>query len=162
MKDRETAAEAVKQLKAGEKAFTAALFLLGAAAFWQSLALWFKMNQPAIASAAALPLFASGLWMALCLATLLTSPRRTVPAGGLRQALRYTFPYPLPSMLAAIAAYCTALLLHVNFYIATPLFLWGAMCYLTRRDFLKNILWTALIMGFILLIFTMLFHVILP
>jgi hypothetical protein len=36
------------------------------------------------------------------------------------------------------------------------------MCYLTRRDFLKNILWTALCMGFIALIFKALFQVILP
>ena len=174
MKKRLTAVEAEKPPKPGEKAFTMTLFLLGMAAFWQSFILWLNVNQPAIASAAALPMFASLLWSALCLVVLLSSPRsspcQTEPdtslaseAGkGLRRAVGYALPPPLPAMIAAIAAYCAALLLHVNFYIATPLFLWGTMCYLTRRDILKNVFWTACIMGFILLIFTMIFNVVLP
>ncbi|MCL1906127.1 MAG: tripartite tricarboxylate transporter TctB family protein [Clostridiales bacterium] len=162
MKEQKTAVEAKMSPMPGERAFALALFLLGVAAFLRSIALCFAISPPVMASAAALPLLASGLWATLSLVILAASPGKGRAARGIRQALGYALPAPLPAIITAIAAYCLALLLHVSFYIATPLFLWGAMCYLTRRDFLKNILWTALIMGFILLIFTMLFHVILP
>jgi hypothetical protein len=128
--------------------------------------LWFNMGLSPLSSAAALPLFASLLWSVLVLLVFLESPRRKTPMRAFRQAashaISYVLPAPLPAMIIAIVAYCAALLLHVSFYIATPLFLWGSMCYLTRREFLKNILWTALCMGFIIGVFSMLFHVILP
>lgn len=54
------------------------------------------------------------------------------------------------------------LLVGLSFYVATPLFLYGCMCYLMRKSYLKNILWTALVMAFIILVFRMLFSVIFP
>jgi len=149
-------------LKPGEQAFMAALFLLGGAALWQSLRLWLYLSEPRLASAAALPLAASLLWTLLSLIILIQSPRQTRPANALGRALGYVLPPPLPAMLTGIALYCLALLLNVSFYIATPLFLWGAMCYLMRQNYLKNMLWTALCMGFITLIFKALFNVVLP
>lgn len=65
-------------------------------------------------------------------------------------------------MLLAILAYCALLLAGVSFYIATPLFLYGSMCFLTRRNYLKNILWTAVVMAFIVVVFRLLFGVIFP
>ena len=58
--------------------------------------------------------------------------------------------------------YCIALNLKVGFYIATPVFLWVSMCYLMRKDYVKNILWTALCMAFILVVFRFIFSVMLP
>ena len=55
-----------------------------------------------------------------------------------------------------------ALVLGINFYISTGLFLYATMCYLLRKDFLKNILWTALVMAFIVVVFRMLFGVVFP
>ena len=154
-------AGAKTEQKPGEKAFALALFLVGAGALWQSLLLWQAASPPRLASAAALPLVASLAWTALSLAGMLRRSGRRGNRGG-KSALAYALPRPLPLIFAAIAAYCLALFLQVSFFIATPLFLWGSMCYLTRRDFLKNILWTALCMVFIVLIFKALFQVILP
>ncbi|MBQ9595318.1 MAG: tripartite tricarboxylate transporter TctB family protein, partial [Synergistaceae bacterium] len=65
-------------------------------------------------------------------------------------------------MLVLIVAYCVALLEGVSFYIATPAFLYISMCYLMRRDFLKNIIWTGIVMAFIVLVFRVLFSVVFP
>ncbi|MCL1976005.1 MAG: hypothetical protein FWG61_07605 [Firmicutes bacterium] len=157
-------AEVVNFAKPGERVFTAALFLLGVAAFWQSLLLWFRVSPPALAlaSAAALPMFMSLLWLALCFMNFFTITGKKLPAAGIWQSFQYMLPYPLPAMIAAIAAYCAALLLQVSFYIATPLFLYACICYLTRRGFFINLLWTSLCIGLIFLVFTMLFRIVLP
>jgi hypothetical protein len=160
------------------------------------------MSPPRLASAAALPLFASLAWVALSLiespltqalrarqlsrreshcpppsqsgtARLpalpegepLSSPKVSTQTQELPPASPSSTlqpPASMPVMLAGIAAYCAALLLHISFYIATPLFLWGAMCYLMRQNYLKNLLWTALCMGFIALFFEVLFNISLP
>jgi hypothetical protein len=46
--------------------------------------------------------------------------------------------------------------------IATPIFLWCTMSFLSRGKFVKNLLWTALCMLFIYLVFRVLFSVVLP
>lgn len=156
-------------LQAGEKVFTIALFLAGLLFFIQSLIMWGKMSQPRIASAAALPLFVSGVWTVLSLVTVVENIRKTTPgskAGSPGKAARIGFKFAFPTevlaMLGFIVAYCVTLLLGMSFYIVTPLFLWGSMAYLMRKDYVKNILWTVLCMAFIILVFRMLFGVILP
>ena len=75
---------------------------------------------------------------------------------------RYAVPKDVVVMLVAVLAYCVALLMGLSFYIATSLFLYGTMCYLTRKNYLKNVLWTALVMAFIVVVFRMLFSVVFP
>jgi hypothetical protein len=76
--------------------------------------------------------------------------------------LAYAFPIDVLVILGAVLVYCILLFVGVSFYIATPLFLYGSMCYLMKKDYLKNILWTALVMAFIVLVFRMLFGVVFP
>lgn len=152
--------------RAGEKAFALILLLLGAAAFAMALALWRRMSAPRAASAAALPLFVSGLWVVLALVTVIENAGRAAPPSGgenrLRGALRRALPRNVAVMLGAVVLYCALLVLRVNFYIATPLFLYGAMCFLTRGSYVKNLLWTAVVMAFIVLVFRLLFGVVFP
>lgn len=156
------------EFRPGETAFNALLFLAGLFFFLQSLALWLRMERPRVASAAALPLLVSALWALLSLTTtienLRKAPRRV--AGGATapklDALRYAFPQAVLVALAAIAAYCALLFVGAGFFAATPLFLFALMCYLTRANYASNLLYTALVMAFVVLVFRVLLGVVLP
>ena len=157
------------ELAPGEKAFCIAFFLLGVAAFWQSLDLWLSIRPPRAASAGAVPLFVSAAWMILSLVIVIENFRRKTPLSGkkpftsvLWQGLTYAFPQTVLVMMLASIAYCVALLLGVGFYISTGLFLWGSTCYLTGKNFIKNILWTAITLGFIFIVFDLVFQLLLP
>ena len=80
----------------------------------------------------------------------------------IRQTLGFVFQRDVLVELILILAYCFALNFGLGFYIATPLFLWISMCYLLRRDYVKNLLWTALCMAFIIVVFRFIFSVVLP
>ena len=159
-------------LEAGEKFFAVLLLILGVAAFCLSLELWFSISPrrgPRIASAAAVPVFVTGLWSLMALLTVLENFKLTTPLSKLTgawekaaAAVRYALPMNVLAMLAAIVAYCAALAAGISFYVATTLFLYGSMCFLTRKHYVKNILWTALVMGFIVLVFRVLFSVVFP
>lgn len=156
-------------LEPGEKVFAVVLLVLGMAAFLLALELWFRMSEPRIASAAAMPLFVSGLWCVMALLTVIenfksasrissmTDRQKKLLAG-----LGYAIPREVAVIILAIMAYCILLLAGVSFYITTTLFLYGSMCYLTRKDYLKNILWTAIVMAFIIIVFRLLFSVVFP
>jgi len=153
----------------GEKAFCIAFFLMGAAAFWQALELWLSISPPRAASAGALPLFVSTAWMVLSLVIVIENFRKKTPLSGQKsfasviwQGLRFAFPQTVLVMMIASIAYCVALLLGVGFYISTGLFLWGTTCYLTGKNFIKNILWTAITLGFIYVVFDLIFQLLLP
>ena len=156
-------------LESGEKVFAIILLITGIAAFAMALELWLRMPEPRIASAAAMPMFVSGLWVLMSLLTVIENSKLTTPLSALSDmgkklatGLRYAMPFSVAVMLLGIVAYCVLLLLGVSFYIATPLFLYGSMCFLTRKDYVKNILWTAIVMAFIVLVFRMLFSVVFP
>lgn len=165
----EASREAKPVLEPGEKVFTIVLLVCGLIAFGLALQLWLRMSQPRISSAGALPLFVTSLWVILTLMALLENRKLTSPLSGLKdkkeqilKGLRYAFPLDVAVMLCFIIGYCTALYFGLSFYIATPLFLYGGMCYLSRKNFVKNLLWTAVVMAFIVLVFRILFGVIFP
>ena len=160
-------------LQPGERVFAVVLLALGLVALYLSLKLWFKMPQPRVSSAAALPLMASGVWVLLALITLVQDFKLLSPLSGLssvaekiKKGLQFAFPLDTLVVLGGILIYCLLLFLGVSFYIATPLFLYGCMCYLMRDNLVKNllwnILWTAVVMAFIILVFRMLFSVVFP
>ena len=159
-------------LEAGEKVFSFILMVIGFVALKLSVDLWFSISLrrgPRIASAAAVPVFVSALWVIMSLWTVIENFKLTTPLSKIKgtgtkiiKALQYAFPLNVVIMLVAIVAYCAALVEGVSFYIATPLFLYFSMCYLMRKDFVKNILWTAIVMAFIVLVFRMLFSVVFP
>ncbi|BAL00744.1 hypothetical protein OBV_35450 [Oscillibacter valericigenes Sjm18-20] len=156
-------------LEPGEKIFTLALFGIGLIAFGLALNLWLQMDTPRIASAGALPLFVTSLWVILSFLAIIENRKLTSPLSNLkgwkekaRKGLQYAFPLQVVVMLGAIFAYCAALYFGLSFYIVTPLFLYGSMCYLAKKGFLMNIIWTAIVMVFIILVFRMLFGVVFP
>lgn len=157
------------QLQSGEKVFHVVLFAVGLVAFALALQLWLQMSEPRISSAAALPLFVSGAWTLMALAGILENIKMTTPLSKLKDsssklhaALKYAFPKEVLVLLLGIVVYCVLLYLKVSFYISTPLFLYAGMCYLMRGNYIKNILWTAVVMAFIIVVFRMLFGVVFP
>lgn len=156
-------------LEAGEKVFAVILLVTGIIALALSLELWGRMKEPKIASAAAVPLFVSGLWTLMALLTVIENFKLTTPLSGMpngidkvRKALAYVLPPNVLVTIGMILVYCILLYFKVSFYVATPLFLYGAMCFLTKKDYVKNILWTAIVMAFIVLVFRLLFSVVFP
>ena len=159
-------------LEAGEKVFSVILLIIGIIALKLSVDLWFSISLrrgPRIASAAAVPVFVSALWVILALWTVIENFKLTTPLSKVQgfgekfiKAIQYAMPLNVLIMLIAIVAYCVALVEGVSFYIATPAFLYFSMCYLMRKDYVKNILWTACVMAFIILVFRMLFSVVFP
>lgn len=169
MEDTVPAEKKKYNLEPGEKVFAVVLLALGLAAFGLALELWFRMSEPRIASAAAMPLFVSGLWSLMALLIVIENFKLTTRISEISdmrkklfEGLRYAMPREVTVILLAILAYCVLLLFGVSFYITTPLFLYGSMCYLTRKNYLKNILWTAVVMAFIVIIFRILFSVVFP
>lgn len=159
-------------LEAGEKVFSFILLIVGVIALKLSVDLWFSISLrrgPRIASAAAVPVFVSALWVIMSLWTVIENFKLTTPLSHIQgmgekimKALAYALPLNVIIMLALIVAYCVALVEGVSFYIATPAFLYISMCYLTRKDYVKNILWTGIVMAFIVLVFRVLFSVVFP
>lgn len=159
-------------LEAGEKVFSFILLIVGLIALKLSVDLWFSISLrrgPRIASAAAVPVFVSALWVIMSLWTVIENFKLTTPLSKVKglgekitKAIAYALPLNVVIMLALIVAYCVALVEGVSFYIATPAFLYVSMCYLMRKDYLKNILWTGIVMAFIVLVFRVLFSVVFP
>ena len=159
-------------LEAGEKVFSFILLIVGVIALKLSVDLWFSISLrrgPRIASAAAVPVFVSALWVLMSLWTVIENFKLTTPLSKvkglftkIKMAVAYALPLNVVIMLALIVAYCVALVEGVSFYIATPAFLYISMCYLMRKDFVKNILWTGIVMAFIVLVFRVLFSVVFP
>lgn len=149
----------------GEAAFAAVLLLLGAAAFAAALKLWLRMPPPRAASAGAVPLFASGVWVLAALLNTVGIARRRARGGDARtrfSSLRFALPDGVLLMLGMIAAYCALLYAGAGFYAATPLFLYAAMCALTKGNYIKNLIWTAAVMAAVTLIFRLLLGVVFP
>lgn len=157
------------RLAAGEKGFAVGLLVWGLIAFALSMELWGRMKEPKAASAAAVPVFVSALWSFLALLTVIENGKRSTPLSSVKsgvekgkEALFYLFPKPVRVMIGFIVVYCVMLLMGVSFYLATILFLYGSMCCLTGREYGKNMGWSLLVMGFIILVFRMLFRVVFP
>lgn len=152
------------ELKPGERGFTLFLLVFSCFALYQSILLHQEYPEPS--SCAVLPLGVSVALTILSLWNVLLSWRRKAPQTGGKSAVRAGLSYALPAdvaiMVGVVALYCAALRTGIGFYIATPLFLWGSMTYLLRRDWLRNLAWTALVMLFVWLVFTLLFGVVLP
>lgn len=150
----------------GEKGFAVVLLLFGLFFIWQSIKLY--LQAPGASSYGAVPLFCSAAITVFSVAILITDrkkrsvntdqPFKTV----LRNTLSHVVSRDILVVVACAFAYCVALYLGVGFMIATPVFLWGVMTYLSGGNYLKNLFWTALCMLFIYLVFQVLFSVVLP
>ena len=165
-KEKRTRPDAQKPYKPGEKGFAVFLLVIGLFFTWQSWKLY--SSAPGASSYGAVPLFCSCVIDFMAILILITDRKKSsensgVPFGQiLKNTLRHLFSLDILIMLGLVLAYCIALYAGAGFMIATPIFLWVGMSYLSRGKFLKNILWTALCMAFIYLIFRVLFSVVLP
>ena len=65
-------------------------------------------------------------------------------------------------MTVFIIAYCIMLSFGIGFVIASPVFLWVSMTYLSKGRFVKNIFYTMLVMLFIVVVFNLVFKVVFP
>lgn len=150
----------------GEKGFAVFLLLIGLFFTWQS---WLLYEQaPGASSYGAVPLFCSGAITVLAIIILITDrSKKSVNSGKtIKEAAanmaHHLFKKDILVMLLLVLLYCIALYMNLGFMIATPIFLWLSMTYLGRGNRLKNLFWTAVCMGFIYLVFQVLFSVVLP
>ena len=168
-RDLEQPPKANNLLQPGEKGFQIILFAFGAIAFALSCMLWNKVSAPKVSSAAALPLFVSGLWVVLTFIDIVLNLRSKSRVGSVKgiwstcsQAIGYAKPKQTFIMICAVIVYCIMLYFKFDFYIATGLFLYTTMCYLTKKNYLKNIIWTSIVLLFVYVVFGLLFGVVFP
>ena len=151
---------------AGEKGFAVFLLLIGLFFTYQSVLLW--QRYPGISACAAVPLFVSVLIVIFAVAILIIDRNKDSVNHGksvgeiVKATFTYIFPRDVLVIMGLVLLYCIGLYLGFGFYVCTPIFLWVGMSYLLHKDYVKNLLWTALCMAFILVIFTYLFSVVLP
>jgi hypothetical protein len=161
-----TALRENNSLQPGEKGFTCFLLLVGLFFTWQSWLLYCK--DPGASSYGAVPLACSSLIVFFALATIFVDRKKKTPVSGFslgkmaKEVFLSALPQDLFVMLCMVLVYSVGLYLNLGFMIITPVFLWCGMSYLSRGDYLKNLLWTALCMGFIYVVFKLLFSVVLP
>lgn len=155
-----------KPFAPGEKGFAFALLIFGAFFLWQSWKLY--QAHPGADAAGAMPLFVSALIVIFSICIIVSDWKAPSVNHGLsfgeqaKKTLGYIFQIDVLVEMGLILAYCFALNFGLGFYIATPVFLWVSMCYLMRKDYVKNLLWTALCMAFIIIVFRFIFSVVLP
>lgn len=178
----ETPQQAEAPFKSGEKGFAVFWLLFGGFFFTQSLQLYQK--HPGLDSCAALPLFVTGVIVLCSIINLIgdrakpSDSQGRSPSQVVRQTLQVMFPADVVSMMALLLLYCLALNAKLGFYPTTVVFLWVSMSWYMRKGFYsrqngfdkkaflkiaaKNLLWTAISILFILVVFTFLFNVVLP
>lgn len=150
----------------GEKGFAAFLLAVGLFFTWQSWLLY--AAAPGASSYGAVPLACSCLIDLFAAAILIVDRNKRAQTSGLpftrklKSVLHYLVPRDIVVMIALCVLYCAALYVGLGFMAATPLFLWASMSYLMRGRYLTNLLWSALCMVFIYIVFRLLFSVVLP
>jgi hypothetical protein len=159
-------AEETQKFRPGEKGFAVFLLIFGLFFTWQSWKLY--QESPEVSSYGTVPLFCSAVITLLSLVIIIVDwKKKSVSTGKpigevIKAALSYLFAQDVLVMIVLVLVYCITLYMGLGFMIVTPLFLWISMSYLSRGNYVKNILWTALCMLFIYLVFKMLFSVVLP
>lgn len=156
-------------LAPGEKLFTLILLLTGMIAVVLAVQLWQKVDGPKSSSAAAVPLFVAVVWAVLSFFMLIDNMREKSPLDSLKTmaekvkaGIAYVLPPSVRWIILFCVIYCVLMYLGLSFYIATALFLWGSMTYLMKGSYLKNLLWTAILIVFAVVVFRMIFGVVFP
>lgn len=170
-----------KPFLSGEKGFAVFWLIFGLFFFYQSVLLYQK--KPGLDSCAAIPLFVTGVVVVCSLIILFIDRKAPSQSSGkplgvvVKNTLQTMFPLDVLVTMILILLYCIALYIELGFYPSTAVFLWIAMNWFMRKDFiddkkidgkrfvkvaLKNVMWTAVCLLFILLVFSYLFKVVLP
>lgn len=155
-----------KKTKPGEKVFPVLLLMLGI--FVTKEAWGMYSRAPELSGYGTIPLFCGMMMVVLSAIIIITNFFRKSELTGMTMedkaiaVIKHLFSADVLVMLVMIAAYCVLLANGVPFIVSSPIFLWAAMTYLERGNFVKNIFFTAIVMGFIILVFKVGFHVVLP
>lgn len=150
----------------GEKGFAVFMLLIGLFFTWQSWILY--QDNPGLSSCGSVPLFCSVVITLFSLITIILDRKKATENTGkpiaqiLTDTWHHLFPIDVIILILFIVVYCITLYLGLGFMYVTPVFLWGSMTFLSRGNYVKNILWTALCMLFIYLVFHVMFNVVLP
>ena len=154
------------KFKAGEKGFAVFLLLFGLYFFGESVKLYKMDARPS--SFGAVPLFLSGLIIIFSLVIIISDRKKISETKGMSLGekawvtLRYILPKDVLVIVIFIVLYCIGLYLGIGFILGTSIFLLGSMTYLMKKNFVKNIFWTACSMIFIVVVFKYIFSVVLP
>ncbi len=155
-----------KKTRPGEKGFTLIMFVVGALLTKGS---WIMYKaDPSLSGYGTVPLFCGVMIMILSGFIFIKNLSHKSEISGIpmkEQAsniAHHLFSLDVVIMILIILAYCLLLVFNIPFEIASMIFLLGSMTYLQRGKFLKNILWSAIILAFVILVFNVGFGVVLP
>lgn len=155
------------ELQSGEKVFTFIMFVFCAFMFYQSYLLW-NQNQ-GLSGPATFPMITSGFPMLLLFFSIISNIRKRTPVSGAKAlgektkiVIEYLFSRNVTIAFVFIVSYCLLLSFGVPFYVTTSLFLWGLMTLLYKGNYVKNLIWTAMCIAFIFVVFGLGFGVIMP
>ncbi|WMJ76689.1 MULTISPECIES: tripartite tricarboxylate transporter TctB family protein [unclassified Sedimentibacter] len=155
------------KIKPGETVFLFMLLGIGTGAFIESINMY--MNDPAPSSYGALPLFLSSIIVLFMIKIIFFESNKTVSESEnfvlkekFKLAVEYIFTKDILLMLLMLIGYCLLLVLGVGFELVTPIFLFTSMSYLMNGKYLQSLIFTVVVMAFILIIFNTIFQVILP
>lgn len=150
----------------GGKAMPIFLMLIGVFFFLESLKL--QERDASLAGYATMPLLISALIFLLALIdfiqTLKLASANTGGNGWERTVtgLKYLFPSDTVITIALVVVYCAGLELGLGFLISSLIYLFLSMCIFIPRKLIKNLIYSVVCMGAIMLVFKVLFKVFLP
>ena len=143
------------------------LFLLfGVVFFVQSVQMF--MDDPRPQGHGTFPMIVSGLLIVLTIIDFIQKTQIKSSIAGLSfkekfiAIIKFLFPINSFVFLLMSIAFYVAIELGVPFLVAAPVFLMASMCYLIPHNIVKNLIYTAVIIGAIYAIFALLFKVTLP
>ncbi len=156
-----------EKTKPGEIGFSIIILCIGIGALIESIKMFLK--DPTPSSFGALPLFLSVVIVFFMLKIILFEDRKTGSESDnlnfkekVKSAVNHAFTKDILIIFFMLVCYCIMLLLNLGFNISTTIFLFVSMCYLMGGKYVKNIIFTVVIMAFILILFKTIFQVILP
>ena len=155
-----------KKTKPGEKGFPVVLLLLGIFVTKESAAMY--REAPQLESYGTVPLICGILLIVFSVFIIINNFRMQSEIKGLpfkekaESVVSHLFSKDVLVMLALILIYCLLLNFGLPFIISSPIFLWVSMTYLRRGGYVRNIIYTAIIMVFVIVVFNVAFHVVLP
>ena len=150
-----------------EKGFSFIILLLALVLLLESIKMF--MKDPIASSFGAMPLFLSLSIVGLMLKIITAEGKdkesennRLSYGVKVKESFKYVFTKDIIVVFLLMLTYCVVLFMGLGFEISTTIFLFVAMSYLMGKQYMKSLLYTAVSMAFILLVFKTIFKVILP
>lgn len=152
-------------LKPGEKGFTIFLLTFGVFALYNSLNLFLK--DPRIISYGTFPLILSVLLIVFNSYVLLNCKKKKIDikdgqSKKTLNVLEYLLPLKVLRLLAFMILYCIALFIGIGFELSTSVFLLISIHFFCKTSLKKKLIYTAITMGSILIVFKYVFKILLP